>query len=74
MNTAVLVAAVIDNQGVALARRLLLHDDLKAGRLKRLDNTAISLDSSLYFVCQDGDQNREPVRSVKNWLFSIPLI
>ena len=73
MNTAVLLAAVHDNQGIALARRLLLHDDLETGRLKRLDNSAIPLKSSLYFVCQDGDQNREPIQSVKNWLFSIPL-
>lgn len=71
MNSALLIAAVIDSQGVALARRLLLNDDLKAGRIKRLDDTAISLDSSLYFVCRNGDQDREPIRSLKNWLFSI---
>ena len=71
MNSAVLMAAVMDNQGVAFARRLLLIDDLKAGRLQRLDDTAIPLDSSLYFVCREGDQDREPLRSLKNWLFSI---
>jgi LysR family glycine cleavage system transcriptional activator len=73
MNSAVLVAAVIESQGVALVRRLLLDDDLKAGRLRRLDDTAVSLDSSLYFVCRNGDQDREPIRSLKNWLFSIPF-
>jgi LysR family glycine cleavage system transcriptional activator len=73
MNSAVLVAAVIESQGVALVRRLLLDDDLKAGRLRRLDDTAVSLDSSLYFVCRNGDQHREPIRSLKNWLFSIPF-
>ena len=73
MNSAVLVAAVIESQGVALVRRLLLDDDLKAGRLRRLDDTAVSLDSSLYFVCRNGDQDREPIQSLKNWLFSIPF-
>ena len=73
MNSAVLIAAVIDSQGVAPIRRLLLADDLNAGRLIRLDDTVISLDSSLYFVCRNGDQDREPVRSLKNWLFSIPI-
>ena len=73
MNSAVLIAAVIDSQGVALVRRFLLTDDLKEGRLKRLDDTVISLDSSLYFVCRNGDQDREPIRSLKNWLFSIPF-
>jgi LysR family glycine cleavage system transcriptional activator len=73
MNSAVLIAAVIDSQGVAPIRRLLLADDLKAGRLVRLDDSVISLDSSLYFVCRNGEQDREPIRSLKNWLFSIPL-
>jgi LysR family glycine cleavage system transcriptional activator len=73
MNSAVLIAAVIDSQGVAPVRRLLLADDLKAGRLVRLDDSIISLDSSLYFVCRNGEQDREPIRSLKNWLFSIPL-
>ena len=73
MNSAVLIAAVIDSQGVAPVRRLLLADDLKAGRLVRLDDSVISLDSSLYFVCRNGEQDREPIRSLKNWLFSIPL-
>ena len=73
MNSAVLIAAVIDSQGVAPVRRLLLADDLKAGRLVRLDDSVILLDSSLYFVCRNGEQDREPIRSLKNWLFSIPL-
>ncbi len=71
LNSAVLVAALLDNQGVALVRRLLLDDDLKTGRLLRLDDTTISLDSSLYFVCRNGDQDREPIRSLKTWLFTI---
>ena len=73
MNSAVLIAAVIDSQGVAPVRRLLLADDLKAGRLVRLDDSVILLDSSLYFVCRNGEQDREPIRSLKSWLFSIPL-
>ena len=73
MNSAVLIAAALDGQGVAPIRQLLVIDDLNAGRLKRLDNTVISLESSLYFVCRNSDQNREPVRVFKNWLYSIPF-
>ena len=73
MGSAVVIAAVLDNQGVAPIGRLLLTDDLKAGRLRRLHDTVISLDVSLYFVCKKGDQETEPVRSLKNWLFSIPF-
>ena len=72
MDSAVLIAAAIDGQGVALARRLLLIDDLNTGRIIRLDDAVISLDSSLYFVCRNGDQESEPIRSFKKWLFSQP--
>jgi len=73
MNSAVLIAAIIDGQGVAFARRLLLADDLKAGRLTRLDDSVIPLASSLYFVCRNQDQGRESIRLFKDWLFSIHL-
>ena len=72
MNSAVLIAAVLDSQGIAPVRRLLISGDLKAGRLVRVDDSTMSLDSSLYFVCRNGDQDREPIRSLKNWLFSLP--
>jgi LysR family glycine cleavage system transcriptional activator len=70
IDSAVLISAAIDGQGVALARRLLLNDDLIAGRIIRLDDTVILLNSSLYFVCRNGDHDSEPIRSVRNWLFS----
>lgn len=71
MDSAVLIAAAIDGQGVALARRLLVSDDLEAGRLIRLDDTVISLNRALYFVCRKGDQDRPAIRALKNWLFSL---
>ena len=43
-DSAVLITAAIDGQGVALARRLLVGDDLDAGRIVRLDATSLSLD------------------------------
>ena len=70
-DSAVLITAVIDGQGAALARRLLVGDDLAAGRIVRLDDTAISQDRALYFVCRLGDQDRAPIRSLRNWLFSL---
>ncbi|NRB30644.1 MAG: LysR family transcriptional regulator [Rhizobiaceae bacterium] len=74
-DSAVLIAAAIDGQGVALARRLLVEDDLNAGRLVRLDNstTATAPDRSLYFVCRKGDEERLPVRTFRNWLLSLTL-
>ncbi len=72
-DSAVLIAAAIDGQGVALARRLLVEDDLEAGRLVRLDQSATALDRALYFVCRIGDQDRMPVRRFRNWLLSLGL-
>ena len=70
-DSAVLIAAAIDGQGVALARRLLVQDDLDAARLVKLDATAVSQDRALYFVCRAGDQDRMPIRLLRNWLFSL---
>ena len=71
MDSAVLISAVIDGQGVALARRLLVKDDLKAGRIVRLDGTALALARSLYFVCRAGDQHRGGILSLRDWLLSL---
>lgn len=70
-DSAVLITAAIDGQGVALARRLLVHDDLDAGRIVRLDTATISLDRALYFVCRPGDQDRPAISSLRDWLFSL---
>lgn len=69
--SAVLLEAAIDQQGVALARHLLAARDLKAGRLVRLDDINIPLDRGLYFVCRRGDQDRATVRIFRKWLLSI---
>jgi LysR family glycine cleavage system transcriptional activator len=70
-DTAVMIAAAADGQGVALVRRLLAEDDLTAGRIVQLDNAEISLERGLYFVCRSGDENREVIRLLRNWLFSV---
>ncbi|WP_282609460.1 transcriptional regulator GcvA [Pelagibius sp. Alg239-R121] len=70
-DSAVLITAAIDGQGVALARRLLVQDDLGAGRVVRLDTTTISPDRELYFVCRAGDEERVLIRSFRNWLLSL---
>ena len=67
-DSAVLISAAIDGQGVALARRLLVESDLESGRLFRLDRTAISLDRALYFVCRPADRDRAAVVALRNWL------
>lgn len=70
-DSAVLITAAIDGQGVILARQLLIADDLAAGRLVRLDDTTIPQDRALYFVCRTGDQGRIPISLVQDWLVSV---
>lgn len=71
VDSAVLLEAAIDGQGVALARHLLAERDLKMGRLIRLHEGRVPLDRGLYFVCRPGDQERKTVRIFKKWLMSI---
>ena len=71
VDSAVLLEAAIDGQGVALARQLLAKRDLQLGRLVRLDESSVPLDRGLYFVCRPGDQERVTVRTFKKWLMSI---
>ncbi|MEM7224966.1 MAG: LysR substrate-binding domain-containing protein [Pseudomonadota bacterium] len=70
-DSAVLIAAAIDGQGVALARRLLVADDLAAGRIVRLDDSSLAQERALYFLCRPGDQERAAIRSLRSWLFSL---
>ncbi len=71
VDSAVLLEAAIDGQGVALARHLLAARDLELGRLIRLDKSSVALARGLYFVCRPGDQQRATVRIFKKWLMSI---
>ena len=71
VDSAVLLEAAIDGQGVGLARHLLAARDLELGRLIRLDNSAVPLDRGLYFVCRPEDQERASVKVFKRWLVSI---
>ena len=71
VDSAVLLEAAIDGQGVALARHLLATRDLELGRLIRLDQSCVPLDRGLYFVCRPGDQERATVRTFRKWLMSV---
>ncbi|NIC37839.1 LysR family transcriptional regulator [Halomonas desiderata] len=68
--SAVLLEAAIDQQGVALARRILVERDIEAGRLLHLDEISVALNRGLYFVCRFGDQNRPVVNAFKEWLLA----
>ena len=70
-DSAVMISAAIDGQGVALARKLLVGDDLTAGRLVRLDDTEILLGRCLSFVCRQRDKDRPNLRKLREWLHTL---
>ncbi len=70
-DSAVMISAAIDGQGVALARKLLVADDLAAGRLVQLDESEISLERSLSFVCRQRDKDHPNLCKLRNWLHTL---
>lgn len=70
-NSAVLIAAAIDGQGAILVRKILVADDIRAGRLACLSDVCVEQESSLYFVCRDGEQQSPPVSIFRSWLSEI---
>jgi len=60
--------AAIEGQGVALARSLLVEDELKAGRLIRLFDESIASSNNFYFVCPTRQKDNETLVSFLNWL------
>ena len=70
-NSAAVLQAAIDAQGVALARSVMAHDDVTSGRLVRLF-PAIRLASPLsYYVVYRADRARLPrAMAFRQWLLS----
>ncbi len=70
-NSAAVLQAAIEGQGVALARSVMVHDDLASGRLVRLF-PQIRLDSELayYVVYRTECAERPGLRAFRDWLFS----
>ena len=67
-DSAVLIAAAIDGQGVILVRHVLVADDLEAGRLVYLSDVAIEHGRSLSLVCRNGDHQSSPISKLRSWL------
>lgn len=68
-NSAAVLQAAIDGQGVALARSVMAEDDLNAGRLVRLfpDLDCIS-GLSYYLVYRPEQSERKSIRDFREWL------
>ncbi|WP_260958593.1 transcriptional regulator GcvA [Pseudomonas citri] len=71
-NSAAVLQAAIDGHGVALARSVMVRDDLAAGRLVRLF-THIRFESALayYVVYRPGCASLPRLKAFRDWLFDV---
>jgi LysR family glycine cleavage system transcriptional activator len=60
--------AALEGHGVALARSLLVDDELKSGRLVRLFDVSIDSRNNFYFVCPSRLKEDESLRKFLGWL------
>ena len=57
-----------EGQGVALARRLLVADDLRAGRLVAPFDLTVTGTVQYYFVCPQERLDEAPIAGLKSWM------
>ncbi len=65
-----LLSAAIGGQGVALARDVLVEEDVSVGRLVRLFKHSVSTDSAYYALHPSGSALRPEVKAFVEWLTS----
>jgi LysR family glycine cleavage system transcriptional activator len=75
-DSALLIQMAIEGHGVALAQRVLVMDDLRAGRLVRpfelsLKSDRLKSDYAYYFVAPPTALSRPLVRAFRDWLFAM---
>ena len=63
-----LMLAAASGQGVALARRMLVSDDLRSGALVRLFDVAVPSPRGYYLVCLPRDAGAPKIVALRRWL------
>ena len=63
------VQAALQGDGVAMARSILVSDDIKAGRLIRPFELSLPSAFATYFVCPETNLRSAKVKAFRNWLF-----
>ena len=65
-NTA--LQAALSDQGIALARSALVHEELVAGRLVKLFDVTLPSPINYYLVCPEGTENMPEINTLRDWL------
>ena len=69
-DSAIVVQAAAEGQGVALARTALAAWDIAAGRLVRPFNVSMPHDLAYYLVCPEASAERPRIAAVRTWLLA----
>ena len=67
-DSAMVIQAAVEGQGVALARGALAAGDLAAGRLVRPFDFAIPTEYAYYVVCPETTANRPKIAAFREWM------
>lgn len=62
------IEAATNGEGIALVKSCLVIDDLNAGKLVRVSDEQMALESGYYLVCLPENADDRVVRSFRNWL------
>lgn len=65
-NTALLAA--MGDQGIALARSSLVHEELLDGRLVKLFDIILQSPINYYLICPQGSENAPEITAFRNWI------
>lgn len=69
-DSAMVIQAALTGQGVAMARSVLVEDELQAGRLIRPFKLSLPAEFAYYFVCPEQTVDRPKVVAFRDWVFA----
>jgi LysR family glycine cleavage system transcriptional activator len=67
-DSAVMISAAINSQGIALARLIMVEDDIAQGRLVMFNQKQVTLERQLLFLCRRSERNEAGVAAFRRWL------
>ncbi len=62
------IDAAVEGAGVLLARKILVANDLRSGRLVKPFELELETDLGFYFVCPRGTENESKIQTFRHWL------
>jgi len=67
-DSAVMISAAVNGQGLALARKIMVEDDLAHGRLELFNDVEVKLERQLLFLCRRNERSRPEIAALRQWL------